>query len=115
MSTRELCEALLRVKCPAMKRSCWYRFAEDCKNKGKISDGIAKAFIQTYTVGRIEMKTIARSLYEKPRQTVRFQCCFTKCENGDHRNASAVKECEIQVGMGAVSYTHLTLPTICSV
>lgn len=109
MSTRELCEALLRVKCPAMKRSCWYRFAEDCKNKGKISDGIAKAFIQTYTVGRIEMKTIARSLYEKPRQTVRFQCCFTKCENGDHRNASAVKECEIQVGMGESEWNDLAL------
>lgn len=49
-----LCMGLIQTDCPELQRSCWYKFAQDCVDKGKIDLGMNKAFRQTYRFKRLE-------------------------------------------------------------
>lgn len=70
-SINELAQALVRVKCPLVKQSCWYKFADDCCTKGNIrKGGIRGAFPRTYTVSSIDASWTARSLYSPSGQAL---------------------------------------------
>lgn len=51
---RQLCNAMKKVKCPLLRKSCWYTFASDCIDKGGVNQGHEKAFLQKYTITRLD-------------------------------------------------------------
>lgn len=53
---RMLCNGIVKIKCPLLRRSCWYDFAKTCVEIGKINKGFNEAFPQKYIIERIDVK-----------------------------------------------------------
>lgn len=101
---RSLAEAVVRVKCPLVRQSCWYAFATNCVECGKIREGIDKAFLRTYTVKKVEAKWNARSLYRKP-QDFTFEMCFTRLTEAGFSNLGDVMTRVEQISLGLKPWT----------
>lgn len=61
MDLSDLCRALVKTRAEDLKRSCWYRFAADCLEKGELARGFQEAFSATITVTQIEAKVTYES------------------------------------------------------